>query len=146
MADWEKSLGFNDIHIVAEKLHDAIKSGIRIFLFSGEVGAGKTSLIKLLAQKIGVDTPVQSPTFGVVHDYNSPLGKIQHSDWYRIRSVNELIEMGLHEDLESDLWFIEWPEIGMPILRDLPHVHLEIDLPLEIDTPNRTYRIINYTP
>lgn len=134
-------ISLNQLPQVAETLKKALLSGNRIFLFSGDVGSGKTTLIQELAKSLGVNTAVQSPTFGIVHAYTSEVGTIQHSDWYRLNSSQELFEMGIHEALESDVWFIEWPEIGMALLQEYSFVHVHIGTPENIDQLNRSYTI-----
>lgn len=136
-----ESVSLEQLPEVAATLKKALLSGNRIFLFSGDVGSGKTTLIQELARLLGVNGAVQSPTFGIVHDYRSDAGTIQHSDWYRLNSVQELFEMGIHEALESDIWFIEWPEIGMSLLREFSFVHVQIATPENINQLNRSYTI-----
>jgi len=126
---------------VAATLKKALLSGNRIFLFSGDVGSGKTTLIQELARLLGVNSAVQSPTFGIVHAYESEAGTIQHSDWYRLQQPTELYDIGIHEALESDIWFIEWPEIGMALLQEFSFVHVHIETPENIDQLNRSYTI-----
>lgn len=139
-----ESVSLDQLPEVATTLKKALLSGSRIFLFSGDVGSGKTTLIQELAQLLGVNSAVQSPTFGIVHAYVSKVGTIQHSDWYRLNSAQELWEMGIHEALESDIWFIEWPEIGMALLQEFSFVHVHIATPENIDQLNRSYTIAYY--
>ena len=58
---------------------------VKVFLFNGAMGAGKTTLIKLLCEKLGVTENVQSPTFSLVNEYDSPNGTIYHFDFYRLK-------------------------------------------------------------
>ena len=146
METWQRNLGLNDLNTLLIQLREHVQLGTRIFLFSGEVGAGKTHLIKQLSRAIGIESQVQSPTFGIVHDYRSDFGKVQHSDWYRLNSAQELFEMGIYEALESDIWFIEWPEIGLELLQEFSHVHVHIESPTDPEEAQRTYRISNYQP
>ena len=136
-----ESMSLERLPEIAATLKKALLTGNRIFLFSGDVGSGKTTLIQELARLLGVNGAVQSPTFGIVHAYSSEEGTIQHSDWYRLNSVQELWEMGIHEALESDIWFIEWPEIGMALLQEFSFVHVHIATPENIDQLNRSYTI-----
>ena len=146
METWQGNLGLNDLNTLLIQLREHVQLGTRIFLFSGEVGAGKTHLIKQLSRAIGIESQVQSPTFGIVHDYRSDFGKVQHSDWYRLNSAQELFEMGIYEALESDIWFIEWPEIGMALLQEFSFVHVHIENPTDPEEAQRTYRISHYQP
>jgi tRNA threonylcarbamoyladenosine biosynthesis protein TsaE len=82
----------------------------RIFLFYGEMGAGKTTLIKALCEKLGVTESVTSPTFSIVNEYIGNR-KIFHFDFYRLKNQNEALDMGYEEYFYSDAYcFVEWPE------------------------------------
>ena len=83
----------------------------RIFLFYGEMGGGKTTLIKSLCEKLGVTEPVTSPTFSIVNEYEGIDGKIFHFDFYRLKNETEALDMGYEEYFYSGAYcFIEWPE------------------------------------
>jgi tRNA threonylcarbamoyladenosine biosynthesis protein TsaE len=97
-----------------------------IILLTGDVGAGKTTLIKAICRSLGVTENISSPTFGLVHSYQSKLGEIFHSDWYRIESGEELYEAGIEEGLDAGIWFIEWPELGKEILAGRDYIHIKI--------------------
>lgn len=88
------------------------KSQSRILLFYGEMGSGKTTLIKEIAKSLGVGELTNSPTFSLVNEYLSDEGEIlYHFDFYRIEKEEEAYDMGVEEYLDSGLWcFIEWPE------------------------------------
>jgi tRNA threonylcarbamoyladenosine biosynthesis protein TsaE len=90
-----------------------------ILLLSGPLGAGKTTLIKALAEQLGVREVVTSPTYTYVQSYRMPGGKIlYHFDLYRMRSIDEFLAQGFDEILACDeaIVVIEWPEIIRPIL------------------------------
>ncbi len=80
--------------------------------FYGEMGVGKTTLIKALSLQLGVSDVVNSPTFSIVNEYHIDKGlKIYHSDFYRIEDEREAYDMGYEEYFFSDAYcFIEWPE------------------------------------
>lgn len=83
--------------------------------FMGNVGAGKTTLIKLLANKMKINDTIQSPTFGYVNIYDN---KVYHFDCYRLNTINEALDFGIEEYLDNknfNIW-IEWPEIIESIL------------------------------
>ncbi len=83
----------------------------RIWIFKGEMGAGKTTLIKSIAKLLGVTETVQSPTFSIVNEYDFPKGKIFHFDFYRIKNESEAFDIGAEEYFDSGNYcFIEWPE------------------------------------
>jgi tRNA threonylcarbamoyladenosine biosynthesis protein TsaE len=83
-----------------------------IFCFYGEMGAGKTTFISSLVEACGSSDLVQSPTFGLVHEYRTCADeRLLHFDLYRLNSLDEAFESGMFDLLESgDLCFVEWPE------------------------------------
>ncbi len=83
----------------------------RIFLFYGDMGAGKTTLIKSLCECLGTTETVTSPTFSIVNEYIGNSNKIYHFDFYRLKNQTEALDMGYEEYFYSDAYcFIEWPE------------------------------------
>jgi len=98
----------------------------RVFAFYGKMGAGKTTFIKAICQELGVTDVVTSPTFAIVNEYtpsSSPLtphfSKIFHFDFYRIKKLEEVYDMGYEDYLYSgELCFIEWPELIEQLLPD----------------------------
>lgn len=85
----------------------------RIFAFYGSMGAGKTTFIKSVCEAMGVKDAINSPTFAIVNEYEDAKGEtIFHFDFYRIKSIAEVYNMGYEEYLYSDAYcFIEWPEL-----------------------------------
>ena len=83
----------------------------KILLFYGEMGTGKTTLIKELIYQLGVEENVNSPTFSLVNEYLSKSGEtIYHFDFYRIKNENEAFDIGVEEYFYSNnRCFIEWP-------------------------------------
>jgi tRNA threonylcarbamoyladenosine biosynthesis protein TsaE len=90
----------------------------KIFTFSGDLGSGKTTLIKVLCKKLGYDGDVTSPTFSLINDYPSiKNGRLYHMDLYRVMDMEEALDLGMEEYLYSgNFCFIEWPEIIESIL------------------------------
>ncbi len=83
----------------------------KTLLFYGEMGAGKTTLIKELVKALGVHDVASSPTFSLVNHYESDEGAVYHFDFYRIEDETEALDIGLEDYLESGAWnLIEWPE------------------------------------
>lgn len=101
---------------VAESLL-AFGAGIPVWMFEGEMGAGKTTLIKAMCAALGIQDTVQSPTFSLVNVYQSPrVGEVYHFDFYRINSPSEAYDMGAEEYLDSgNICFIEWPRRIEPL-------------------------------
>lgn len=110
----------DNIHEAAEAFVQTIGERT-IFAFYGKMGAGKTTFIKALCQKLGVDDVVNSPTFSIVNEYrSSATGElIYHFDFYRIKRVEEVFDMGYEDYFYSGaLCFIEWPELIEELLPD----------------------------
>ncbi|RYY33889.1 MAG: tRNA (adenosine(37)-N6)-threonylcarbamoyltransferase complex ATPase subunit type 1 TsaE [Sphingobacteriaceae bacterium] len=85
--------------------------GNKIFVFYGEMGAGKTTLIKELCAALGIEEAVTSPTFSIVNEYNINSGKVFHFDFYRLKTESEALDMGYEEYFYSGNYcFIEWPD------------------------------------
>lgn len=101
----------NEIGEVAEKFI-ADYSDKRIFAFYGSMGVGKTTFIKSLCKKLGVEDTVNSPSFAIVNEYNTQDNlSVYHFDFYRIESEEEAYDFGYENYFYSDSYcFIEWPE------------------------------------
>ena len=84
----------------------------KILLFYGEMGVGKTTLIKELVKQLGSQDVVSSPTFSLVNEYHTVLGNsLYHFDFYRIDDEEEALDMGIEDYFYSDNWcLVEWPE------------------------------------
>jgi tRNA threonylcarbamoyladenosine biosynthesis protein TsaE len=99
-----------DINEVAQQIIDAKPQ--KVILFNGEMGTGKTTLIKTLCQNLGVTEATSSPTFSLVNEYQALNNQlVYHFDVYRLKSQSEALDMGIDEYLYSGNWcFIEWAE------------------------------------
>jgi tRNA threonylcarbamoyladenosine biosynthesis protein TsaE len=84
-----------------------------VFAFYGKMGAGKTTFIKAICEELGVEDVITSPTFAIVNDYTAGDGRhIYHFDFYRIKKLDEVYDMGYEDYFYSDsLCFLEWPEL-----------------------------------
>ncbi|MGN7811151.1 tRNA (adenosine(37)-N6)-threonylcarbamoyltransferase complex ATPase subunit type 1 TsaE [Flavobacterium johnsoniae] len=84
----------------------------KIILFNGEMGVGKTTLIKQLCKSLGVEDATSSPTFSLVNEYYTSNNQIvYHFDFYRLNKETEALDMGVDDYLYSGNWcFIEWSE------------------------------------
>ncbi len=105
----------------------------RVFAFSAEMGAGKTTFIKSLCRALGVLENVTSPTFSIVNEYMSADGNpVYHFDFYRIEKKQEAIDIGISEYFYSGNYcFVEWPE---KILHLLPEDACRISINLKDNT------------
>lgn len=85
----------------------------RIFAFYGSMGTGKTTFIKSICESMGVEDAINSPTFAIVNEYETAKGEtVFHFDFYRIKSLAEVYNMGYEEYIYSNAYcFIEWPEL-----------------------------------
>jgi tRNA threonylcarbamoyladenosine biosynthesis protein TsaE len=100
----------NTIDLAIEKILPYLEK-YKVVLFNGSMGAGKTTLISTLCKNLGSNDDISSPTFSIVNEYISNIGKIYHFDFYRIENIEEAFDIGLEEYLYSnDYCFIEWAE------------------------------------
>ena len=106
-----------EINRVAEKFIEAHPAD-RLFAFYGKMGSGKTTFIKALCEKLLVIDYVTSPTFALINVYETEQSsEIYHFDFYRIKSLDELYDLGYEEYFFSDNYcFVEWPELIQPLL------------------------------
>ena len=97
-----------EIDRVAKEVVEAVNAPI--LLFEGEMGAGKTTLIKAIGRYLGVIDTISSPTFSLINEYKTQAGQtIYHFDCYRISSEEEAMDFGAEEYLDSgNTCFIEW--------------------------------------
>ncbi len=102
----------------------------RIITFTGNLGAGKTTLIRALLNAMNSSDEASSPTFGIVNEYHTGKGRLVcHTDWYRAKSAEELLDAGLLEYIHNDdcLMLIEWPEVGAALLDGENCLHINIE-------------------
>jgi len=98
-----------DINTVTQQILQRLTS--KTILFYGDMGVGKTTLIKSLAKLLGCDDEVSSPTFSIVNEYVTKDSSIFHFDFYRIKDEDEALNFGFEDYLYTPNWvFIEWPE------------------------------------
>lgn len=108
------------IRAAAKEFVSNMGSG-KVFAFYGKMGAGKTTFIKAVCEELGVDDVITSPTFAIVNEYTSATtgDSVYHFDFYRIRKIEEVYDMGYEEYFYSGcLCFLEWPELIEELLPD----------------------------
>jgi tRNA threonylcarbamoyladenosine biosynthesis protein TsaE len=94
-----------------------LSGSCNVWLINGEMGAGKTTLIKAICTELGVEDNVTSPTFSIINEYISPTEPVYHFDFYRVNTLEEALKAGVEDYFYSGHYcFIEWPEIILPIL------------------------------
>jgi len=111
-------------NIVADKLLLRLHSA-RILLLVGDLGAGKTTLVKEIMKALDYDGHVDSPTFSLIQSYDSdPV--VHHLDLYRIEEYEELLEIGIEELLQGEeIIIVEWPELLESAIEE-PYIKIEI--------------------
>ncbi len=104
-----KNYYLHDLSSIAKEVLHFAKH--KILLFYGEMGVGKTTLIKEIAKQLGVSDNVSSPTFSLVNEYlTSTNEKVYHFDFYRVDNEEEALDMGIEEYFYSNYWcLVEWP-------------------------------------
>jgi tRNA threonylcarbamoyladenosine biosynthesis protein TsaE len=99
-----------DLAVVAQQLSDFAGSE-KVFIFEGDMGAGKTTFIKNFCKHLGIEDVVSSPTYSIINEYKSPNGPVFHFDFYRIKDIREAYDLGYEEYFYGgDVCLIEWPE------------------------------------
>ena len=89
----------------------------KVFAFYGSMGAGKTTFLKAICEELGVEDVITPPTFAIINEYSSREGVIYHFDFYRIKKLEEVYDMGYEDYFYSGaLCFIEWPELIEEVL------------------------------
>lgn len=126
----EISFSLDQLEAVAQQILE--QNPNKVILFHGEMGVGKTTLIKFLAKTLGVNDVTSSPTFSLVNEYQTTDNQtVYHFDFYRLNKETEALDMGADEYLYSGNWcFIEWAE-KIPSL--IPEAHSTISITLLAD-------------
>ncbi len=128
----------DDINEVARQFVDQMGDH-KVFAFYGKMGAGKTTFIKAMCEELGVTDVINSPTFAIVNEYMDGKGEsIYHFDFYRIKRVEEVYDIGFDEYIYSgNLCLMEWPEL---IEQLLPEETVRVDI---MENPDGT-RVIRF--
>ena len=130
-------LGLEKIDDTAKKIFELSRDN-SIWLFNGDMGSGKTTLIKAICKIIGVEDRVTSPTFSIVNEYQFDSRPVYHFDFYRLKNLNEAIDIGIEDYFYSNSFcFIEWPLV---IRKILPSQYLDINIEAE-EGVERKYKL-----
>jgi len=122
-----------ELNKIIPSLFEAAK-GRKKWCFHGEMGAGKTTLIKAIGAYLGVQEEVTSPTYSLINEYefkdtnSNKTSLLYHMDLYRLKTFEEALDIGIEDHLESEEYcFIEWPELIESILpEDTVKISIEI--------------------
>ncbi len=128
---------------IAENISNTLQNN-DILLLSGDLGAGKSvfarALLRILAKNPALDVP--SPTYTLLQTYDTPMGKIAHFDLYRLKTPDEIYELGWEDTLSEGISIIEWPE-RLGHLK--PSRYIDISITTVENTPNaRKIKVIKH--
>ena len=134
-----KNYSLNELTQIAEDIVNNVQN--KVLLFYGDMGVGKTTLIKEICKVLGVEDVAHSPTFSLVNEYQTTSSDIvYHFDFYRIEHEEEAYDMGVEDYLYSSNWcLIEWPE-NVKNLLPLDAVTVKINL---LDNGQRNIQLTN---
>lgn len=138
----EMQLSIDQLHDFAAAFWQHVNEA-KVFLFHGQMGAGKTTTITALCQYKGVKQAISSPTFSIINEYNfqeeGQSHKIYHIDLYRLKDLEEMVAAGVEDCIYSgEICFVEWPHKA-PELFDENVIHVVIS---PIDEQTRSIKIL----
>ena len=122
------SFTLSEIHQVASIIYEVGKNHT-VWAIHGTMGAGKTTFIHALCEKLGVTSAIGSPTYSIINEYiGTNNATIYHMDWYRLKDEEEALQAGVEDCLLSGhLCLIEWPEKATGLLPDdCFHIHIQM--------------------
>ena len=120
----EFAYSYNTIDNFAKKIIPLLK--YKLVFLEGELGSGKTTLIKQFCKELGFKNQVTSPTFPLLNIYKNNDKNIYHADLYRLKNIDEINELGFYEIMENNNWFfVEWPELLYDVI-DFSYTKIKI--------------------
>ena len=133
-----KISSISELQKIAEKIKKVLSIGDVVFLY-GEIGVGKTTFARFLINSFENEkklkkSEVLSPTFNIVFEYEIKAFTIKHFDLYRLKNDNDIINVGLYENLEQSITLIEWPEL----IKNKPQNRLDLFFEYEEDYNERS--------
>ena len=107
---------------LAKRISKILKNGDVVFLH-GEIGVGKTTFVRFVINHLQVENKIKksnilSPTFNIVYEYKINKLNIHHYDLYRIKNYNDVLELGMFENLNNHIKIVEWPELLNKKIKD----------------------------
>jgi tRNA threonylcarbamoyladenosine biosynthesis protein TsaE len=123
-----------DTRAIGGALASLLRRGDALAL-TGELGAGKTTLVQGAARALGYEGAVASPTFTLVREYRTPGLRLAHVDVYRLDRIQEVAELGLQEMLDDGVLLVEWGDVVEALL---PDDHLVVELTVPTDDEERS--------
>ena len=129
----KNSLNLLEVEKFSKKFSKKIKLS-NIILLKGDLGSGKTTIIRFLIKNIYLINNktcpkiIPSPSFSILQTYNLKKFTINHYDFYRIYKIQEIYELGFLESLDNNITFIEWPEIIMPLISNYKYNIIKIKI------------------
>ena len=131
-----------DTKELSKKISQIVRKSDIIFLY-GEIGAGKTTFVRFLINHLEVKNNIEksdvlSPTFNIVNDYEIKKIKILHYDLYRLKSYNDILELGIFDTADNYIKIIEWPEL----IKSKPKDRIDIIFNYSNDKDSRKVEII----
>ncbi len=129
----KNSLNLLEVEKFSKKFSKKIKLS-NIILLMGDLGSGKTTIIRFLIKNIYLINNktcpkiIPSPSFSILQTYNLKKFTINHYDFYRIYKIQEIYELGFLESLDNNITFIEWPEIIMPLISNYKYNIIKIKI------------------
>ena len=113
---------------IIKKMFEEKIGKFNLFLFSGDLGSGKTTLISSLITGLTGERYVNSPTYTIVNTYDWKEKEIFHVDLYRLNTIEDILELGIFEDFEEDtIFFVEWPDSFMSFFKQRKHVMINLN-------------------
>ncbi len=120
-----EDIGLRELPAIADEII-LLTEKHSVFCFYGDLAAGKTTLIKHIGEKLALSESISSPTYPIINEYHFDGKPLYHIDLYRLKSIEEALDIGLEEYLfSSSLCFIEWPDNFESML---PKEHIKIKI------------------
>jgi tRNA threonylcarbamoyladenosine biosynthesis protein TsaE len=133
----KKKYAKSELEIIANLVLDECDDD-NIILFYGEMGVGKTTLIKTICEVLGIEEQASSPSYALINEYNADGDTVYHMDLFRLKDLDEAIDLGIEEYLYSEaLCLIEWPQL---IKELLPLKYTEVRI-VSVDRDTREIEI-----